>query len=304
METKVLDLSTLVGDMHEMLSRLLGENIDLRTVNRAPAGRIRADRGQVEQILVNLAVNARDAMPGGGRLTIETRDVTLDDAYCRQHGEAQPGEYVMMAVSDTGVGMDEATRTRLFEPFFTTKQPGEGTGLGLSTVHGIVAQHGGTIGVYSEPGRGTVMKVYFPRIEEAARPKTEPGASAALPRGSERILVVEDDAMVRAVAVAILTRQGYEVIAAESGPAALKQCERGGARIDLLMTDVVMPGMNGRELADTLQARRPGLRLLFTSGYTENVIGQHGVLDEGVAFLGKPYTPRSLAAKVREVLDA
>jgi len=304
MEPRVLDLNELIGEMHKMLVRLIGEDIVLTTENRTRVGRIRADRGQVEQILVNLVVNARDAMPGGGRLTIETKDVVLGDAYCQQHREVRPGEYVMLAVSDTGTGMSPETRARVFEPFFTTKGPGEGSGLGLSTVHGIVKQHEGSVEVYSEPGRGTVLKVYFPLVYEPSQRVGGAVPESTLPQGTESVLVVEDDATVRAVAASALNRLGYHVVEAESGTTALALLAAGETRVDLLLTDVVMPDMNGRQLAEEMAQRVPGIRILFTSGYTENVIGRHGVLEPGIHFISKPYTPGGLARKVREVLDA
>ena len=251
---------------------------------------------------MNLAVNARDAMPHGGRLLLETGRVERDENYARLHPEARPGRYALLAVSDTGVGMDEATRQRIFEPFFTTKEVGQGTGLGLAMVQGIVAQSGGYINVYSEPGQGTTFKVYLPVLAETAADAVKP-PSVPAPRGQETILVVEDQAEVRDYAVAVLTEYCYHPIPAADAGEALSICERESGRIHLVLTDVVMPHTSGRELAARVVKMRPGTKILFMSGYTDNVIVHHGVLDEGVFFIGKPYTPSALAKKIREVLD-
>jgi CheY-like chemotaxis protein len=242
-------------------------------------------------------------MPEGGQLVLETASVVLDEAYCQRHVEARPGPHVMLAISDTGIGMNEAVRERLFEPFFTTKPKGRGTGLGLATTYGIVKQAGGSIEVYSELDRGTSFKIYLPEaLEDPLAPLEDRGEPGELPRGSETVLVVEDDPIVLELARALLERQGYRVLVAADGAKALATSE-SEARIDLLITDVVMPGMNGRELAERLRALRPGLRVLYTSGYTENVIVHHGVVDAAVQFLAKPYEQISLVRKVRQVLD-
>ena len=302
-QPKVIDLNEVLENMHRMLVRIIGEDLELRTLPAHTLGRIKADPGQIEQIIVNLALNARDAMPGGGKLTIETADVSLDDAFCRTHPDVQPGSHVMLTVSDTGEGIDEETREHLFEPFFTTKQQGAGSGLGLATVYGIVKQHGGAIDVHSVQGAGATFRIYFPRVQGRARAVTRSSSFKDLPRGAETVLVVEDEAMVRNIAIRILTRLGYTVLSAEDGPSALERASEQNAPIDLLFTDIVMPHMNGRELAVEMNARYPELKVLYTSGYTEQTIAHHGVLDQGIEFLGKPYTPQGLAEKVREVLD-
>jgi CheY-like chemotaxis protein len=289
--------------MAAMIGRIVGEDIELRVIPAADLWKTRVDPGQLEQVLMNLVVNARDAMEQGGTLTIETGNVRLDEAYASAHAGATLGPNVMLAISDTGIGMDRATQGRIFEPFFTTKAQGKGTGLGLSTAFGIVNQSGGTIWVYSEPGQGTTFKVYFPRAEgEAADvPAAHPEPHAA--HGTETILLVEDEAGVRSVARTILTNHGYTVLEASSGEEALR-IAHDATTIDLLVTDVVMPKMNGRQLAQQLLDTRPQLKVLYISGYTDNTIVHHGVLDEGVAFLQKPITPARLAQKVRTVLDS
>jgi two-component system, cell cycle sensor histidine kinase and response regulator CckA len=303
-EQRVIDLNQLIVDIDKMLRRLIGEDVDLVTVQGQDLGAVKADPGQIEQVLVNLAVNARDAMPTGGELTIETANVTLDANYARTHAEALAGEYVMVAVSDTGAGMTDEVKAQVFEPFFTTKEIGKGTGLGLATVYGIVKQHGGHISVYSEPGQGTTFKVYLPRVQGVVTETNLPTDEATpLPQGTETVLVVEDEPVVREFAVQSLTGLGYVVLEASSGGEALQVARNHAGNIDLLLTDVVMPKMSGKELAIQLKETRPPLAVLYTSGYTDNAIVHHGVLDEGVAFLQKPFTTIALARKVREVLQ-
>ena len=264
---------------------------------------MKVDPGQFQQILMNLAVNARDAMPDGGKLMIETANVELDPGYCALHPYVNPGRFVMLAVSDTGKGMSEEVKAHIFEPFFTTKERGSGTGLGLATTYGAVHQAGGSIEVYSEVGIGTTFRVYLPRVEEEAASPVKDDRPAALPVGTETVLIVEDEGILRNLCVQILERLGYKVLQARDGAKAIAEAQGYGDRIDLLLTDVVMPGMNGSELATQLVLHHPEMKVLFTSGYTEDVISHHGVLAEGVSFIGKPYTPSALARKVREVID-
>jgi len=304
LQPKVLDLNAVVANIDTMLQRVIGEDIDLLTILSPGLASVKADPGQIEQVLMNLLVNARDAMPAGGRLTIETADVVLDTDYARTHVAVNPGRYVMLAVSDNGCGMDAETQARIFEPFFTTKELGKGTGLGLSTVYGIVKQSGGNIGVYSEPGRGTTFRIYLPRIEEAAE-AVEPGkAREQLPRGSETILLVEDEAGVRTLAKTILQTHGYTVLDAAQGKDAFLLSGQHEGLIHLMVTDMVMPEMSGREVAERLKPLRPNMKVLFMSGFTDKAMVHHEELDPGMAFLQKPFTPQTLARKVREVLDA
>ncbi|HEX8843853.1 MAG TPA: response regulator [Pyrinomonadaceae bacterium] len=303
LQPKVLDLNAVVSDMEKMLGRLIGEDIELQTALSSELGSVRADPGQIEQVLLNLAVNARDAMPHGGNLIIETENVSLNEGYTTRHIAVKPGAYVMLAVSDTGCGMNEETQSRIFEPFFTTKEVGKGTGLGLSTVYGIVKQSGGNIWVYSEVGVGTAFKIYLPRVEEAAQ-EYKPGHEVKEPLdGTEIILLAEDDERVRNLVREVLEGYGYRVLEAEAGGAALSVAERHGGPIHLLLTDVVMPKMSGRELADRLVQSRPGMKVLYMSGYTDESIVHHGVLDAGTPFIQKPFEPEALARKVRELLD-
>jgi PAS domain S-box-containing protein len=304
-EPRVVNLNDLIDNLHKMLVRVIGEDVTLRTVLSKDLHPVLVDPGQFQQVLLNLAVNARDAMPDGGTLVIETAEVELDEAYCAAHPEAQPGPFVMLAVSDTGHGMSDEVKSHLFEPFFTTKSMGRGTGLGLATTFGIVKQAGGSIEVYSEPGVGTSFKVYLPRAEGAATSVgTARGRKGAMPGGRETVLVVEDEAVVRDLVMGILNRLGYRVLAAANAEEALALARRHREPIDLLMTDVVMPGMNGRELAERLTVVHPETRVLYASGYTENVIVHHGVVDATLNFIGKPYSPQGLAMKIRDVLDA
>ncbi len=305
LQPEVLDLNVVVAEMEKMLRRLIGEHIALVTVLSPDLGAVRADPNQIEQVLVNLAVNAQDAMAqvGGGKLTIETANVDLDDAFAQAHLGSVPGPYAMIVVSDTGCGMDATVRAHLFEPFFTTKEVGKGTGLGLATVYGIVKQSDGYISVHSEPGRGSNFKIYLPRIAAPAGPAPAPAKSGP-GRGTETILVVEDEPAVLALSRRALEAQGYVVLAASDPSAALRLVELHGGTIHLLLTDVVMPGLSGRVLADRLAARRPGIRVLYMSGYPGDAVVQHGELPPGSAFLQKPFAPDALARKVRDVLDA
>ncbi len=302
LHARVVDLNDVVGGMDDMLRRLIGEDVQLTSTLGATQGFVRADPGQIGQVLMNLAVNARDAMPSGGRLTIETTNVVLDEAYAAQHPGSHAGPHVMLAVSDSGVGMSPDVQRHVFEPFFTTKEKGKGTGLGLATAYGVVKQSDGYIEVESRLGAGTTFRVYLPAVREepAETGAREPEPS---PRGSETILIVEDDPAVLGMTREMLQNQGYRVIPAPSGPAALDAAERHDGAIDLLLTDVVMPGMGGRELAERLTATRPRLRLMFMSGYTDDAVIRHGVEQRSTAFIQKPFRPEALAHKVREVLD-
>lgn len=297
-----LSLNDVVTDMTKMLKRLIGEDIQLVTKLKPELYRIKADPGQIEQVLMNLIVNARDAMPTGGVLTIETANANLDDAYTSKHVDVTPGQFIMLAVSDTGTGMDPQTRVRIFEPFFTTKEKGKGTGLGLSTVYGIVKQSGGNVLVYSEEGKGTSFKVYLPQVEDGTK---TPAISVVEPvmRGSEIVLLVEDEDMVRNLASELLQESGYQVLTANGGEEAVKLFNEH-KQIDLLITDVIMPKMSGKEVADRLRKLHPGTKVLFMSGYTDEAIVHHGIVDSHIAFIQKPFSENALAKKVREVLDA
>ncbi|MBW2461810.1 MAG: response regulator, partial [Deltaproteobacteria bacterium] len=299
---EVIDLNRGVDRLRSMLRRLIGENIELQIATEGDLGWVSADPSQVEQIILNLAINARDAMPDGGKMIIETANVTMTDEDCLNLAGAKPGPYVMLAVSDSGIGMDAETRAKIFDPFFTTKELGLGTGLGLATVHGILGQHGGSIEVESEPGKGTTIKAYFHRVRDEATPVSKPKRSTRR-GGQETVLIAEDDDMVRTLAVRLLDNLGYEVLAASSGADALSIAESHEGPIALLLTDVVMPRMNGRDLAEKLVAARPEIQVLYTSGYTHDVISHHGVIDEGIHFVAKPYSLDVLAARVREVID-
>jgi PAS domain S-box-containing protein len=304
LQPTVLDLNILVSETEAMLARLLGEDIRLATHLTSDLGAVKTDRSQIEQVIMNLAVNARDAMPQGGQLTIETANVDTDDVYARDHFPAAPGSYVMLAVSDTGIGMSQETQAHMFEPFFTTKGKGKGTGLGLATVYGIVKQSAGFIWVYTEPGQGTTFKIYLPRVAQAPAPRVSSANSRpVILSGTETVLLAEDEAAVRTVARQALERHGYTVLEAPSGEAALDLAQRYSGSIHLLLTDVVMPGMSGRSLALRLAAVRPEMRAIYMSGYTDEAITRHGVLEPGVTYVQKPFSPDALVRKVREVLD-
>jgi CheY-like chemotaxis protein len=303
-EPRVLNLNDLVLSMDKLLRRLIGEDVELIARPAPDLGLVKVDPGQFEQILINLAVNARDAMPDGGKLTIETRNVLLGADDTRQYPEVIPGPHVLLAISDTGVGMNEVTRAHIFEPFFTTKERGKGTGLGLATCYGIVKQAGGHIWISSEPERGATFKIFLPRIEAEATPFASRAATVLPSRGDETILLVEDEPLVRNLAVQALRAHGYTVLVAGSGGAALAVARAHSGTIDLLVTDVVMPQMSGTQVAQQLSASRPGVKVLYISGYTENTAVHRDVLEQGIAFLAKPFTPSVLAHKVREVLDS
>jgi PAS domain S-box-containing protein len=303
---KVLNVHTVVADMEKILRRLIGEDIQLETNSEKDLGLVKADRSQIEQVILNLAVNARDAMPNGGRLTIETANVELDSSFTRAPQVLAPGKYVMLAVTDNGTGMDADTQAHIFEPFFTTKEKGKGTGLGLATVYGIVKQSGGYVWVYSEPGHGATFKVYLPRIEDEDSPLVrEPSEIRSLQRGSsEVVLLVEDEKGVRQLAREYLETSGYRVIEAEDGHTALELAAMHAGTIDVLLTDVVMPGIGGRELAERVVQIRPGIKILYMTGYTDRAIVHHGVLATDAVLLQKPFTLATLAAKLREILTA
>jgi nitrogen-specific signal transduction histidine kinase len=303
MEMRVLDLNILLQNLNKMLRRVIGEDIELVTRLADDLGRVKVDPGQIEQVIMNLTVNARDAMIEGGKLTIETANVELDEEYARTHVGVIPGRCVMLSVNDTGVGITPEVRERIFEPFFTTKKEGEGTGLGLSTVYGIVKQSGGNIWVYSEPEKGTTFKIYLPLVNEPLEEKKERVVKEASPRGNETILVVEDDEVVRKLAVRILREQGYRVLEASQGVDAFLICEEHKGPIHLLVTDVVMPKMSGRELAERITSIRQEVKVLYMSGYPDDTVAHHGILNEGMNYIQKPFTLEGLARKVRGVLD-
>jgi two-component system cell cycle sensor histidine kinase/response regulator CckA len=303
-ELRVTNINLLISDMHGFIGRLIGEHIELKILPAADLGSARVDTNQIEQVVVNLVINARDAMPQGGRLTIETANIVLDAEYASEHIDITPGRYILLTIGDTGVGMDAAVQEHLFEPFFTTKGPGKGTGLGLATCYGIIKQHGGYIRAYSELGRGTLMKVYLPRVDAPIEPLPIIAARSN-PRGDETILLVEDEPAVRDLAARVLRSQGYTVLEAGDGTEALRLItQQPGTHIDLLVTDVVMPQMGGGELAKRLSALRAGIKVLFTSGYTEDAMLHAGQLATGTHFLHKPFSPAVLAQKVRSILDS
>jgi CheY-like chemotaxis protein len=299
---QVLDLNAVVSNVEKMLRRLIGEDVKLRTVLDPSLGRVKADPGQIEQVIMNLVVNARDAMPSGGSLTIETSNVELDEVYARSHATVKPGPHVMLAVSDSGVGMTLETKTHIFEPFFTTKEQGKGTGLGLATVYGIVKQSGGSIWVYSELGQGTAFKVYLPTVSKgpAARgpAKTETDSAS----GSETVLVVEDEEGVRSLIHLALESAGYKVLETGDAESALATCASYDGPIHLLLTDVVMPKMSGPVVAEKITALRPDIKVLYMSGYTDDAVVHHGALSQDMPFIQKPFSPVALRKKIREVL--
>src|SRR5581483_685564 len=301
-EPKVLDLNETVRETEKFLRRLIGEDVLLTSVLDPNISRVKVDPGQLGQVLMNLAVNARDAMPKGGTLTVETRNVELDHEYSRLGPELQPGRYVLLSIADTGSGMTADVTAKIFEPFFTTKGGGKGTGLGLAVVLGIVRQSGGHVEVDSEPEVGTMFKIYFPAVDEQLSPARGID-SGTDPRGTETVLLVEDENAVRGLAVLVLQSYGYKVLTASNGVEAIRAVEKHRGQIDRLVTDVVMPGMGGPDLAQALQPHFPQVRVLFTSGYTDDAVVRHGLLSEKVAFLQKPYSPVALVRKVRHVLD-
>ena len=303
MEMKVLDLNALLRNLHKMLSRIIGEDIELMMVLGENLGRVKTDPGQIEQVIMNLAVNARDAMPKGGRFTIETANVNLNKGYARNHVTVPPGPYVMISVSDTGMGMTPEVRDRVFEPFFTTKEKGKGTGLGLSTVYGIIKQSGGHIWVSSEPGKGTEFKIYLPRVDEPLEELKEKVEKEGVPRGNERILIVEDEEYLLKLAGRILERQGYTVLQTSSTSEALEICKEQKKPIHLILTDVVMPKMSGLELIEQCRQMRADFKTLYMSGYTDDIITHQGILQEGLDYIQKPFTVDELSRKVRRVLD-
>jgi PAS domain S-box-containing protein len=304
-EPHIINLNHLIAEMDKLLRRLIGEDIELVTLPAANLAPIKADPGQIEQVIVNLAVNARDAMPDGGKLTIETRTVEIDQSYVQQHVGVTLGIYVLLAVSDTGIGMDAETQRQIFEPFFTTKPKGRGTGLGLATCYGIIKQHGGHIWPYSEPGHGSTFRIYLPLADEPVSAHAEHRHSDALPGGTETVLLAEDEAAVRVLAARVLRERGYTVLEASDGGEALRLAgEHGAAPIDLLLTDIVMPRVSGKALVEQVGAIHPHIKVLYISGYADHAVVHHGRLDPGVDFLHKPFSPSTLARKVREVLDA
>ena len=301
---RTVQLNTLIVHMEKMLSRLIGEDVELITVAAAEPANVRTDPGQLEQVVMNVVVNARDAMPGGGKLIIETANAQVDQTYAGPNVDLKPGSYVVLAISDTGMGMDPETVTHLFEPFFTTKAPGKGTGLGLATAYGIVKQSGGAISVYSEPGRGTTVKIYLPSAEAKLAAEAAEQEPAAALRGSETILVLEDEARVRKLVCEVLAGRGYHVLEAVRGEEAIRMAKEHKGRIHLLLADVVMPEMSGPQALEQIRTRHPNMKVLFMSGYTDEAMVHHGILDSGVPFLQKPFLPETLARKVREVLGS
>jgi signal transduction histidine kinase/ActR/RegA family two-component response regulator len=303
LQPRVLDLNEIVENMNRMLRRMIGEDIQFQTILTPGLWPVKVDPGQIEQVIMNLVVNARDAMPQGGRLTLETANKDLDEEYARRHISVKPGAFVMMAVTDTGCGMDAKTQSHLFEPFFTTKEKGKGTGLGLSTVYGIIKQSGGNIWAYSEVGKGSTFKVYLPRAQKMVKKCKPKEVAPAIAKGTETILLVEDEEAVRTMISRVLQGSGYMVLEACQGKEAIEVCQKHPGPIHLMVTDVIMPQMSGRELAERLSSIRPKMKVLFMSGYPDNAIVHHGVLDPGTAFLQKPFTLTALENKVREALE-
>lgn len=303
-EPKILNLNHILRNMEKMLQRLIGEDIEYTTHLDETLGSIQADAGQIEQVIMNLVVNARDAMPSGGKLTLETQNIELNENFSRKHVDLQPGNYILLAMSDTGIGMEEEIQNHIFEPFFTTKEKGKGTGLGLSTVHGIMKQSNGQISVYSAPGQGTTFKLYFPRMDASPAQSFLPEAASYSLRGTETILLVEDEEFVRKIIHRILNLQGYNVLQAENGDRARQLADSFPDKIHLLLTDVIMPQLSGQELSKQLTLSRPGIKVLFMSGYTDAAIVHHGILDEKVHFIQKPFTTELFLQKIRELLDA
>ncbi len=304
LQPEALDLNAILAGMEGMFRHLMGGDVDVRIVPGAGLKPVYADAGQVEQVMINMAMNARDAMPRGGKLTLETANVTLDEEKAGLYPDLKPGDYVMLAISDTGTGIAAGVKEHVFEPFFSTKEVGQGTGLGLATCYGIVKQSGGHISLYSEKDRGTTFKIYLPQVSQDGSPRNPARVSEALPRGTETLLLVEDDPALRRMAATLLGRLGYTVLPAADGAEALALFDRHGGAVDLLFTDVIMPHLGGKDLADRVSEKRPEMKVLFTSAYTENAIIHQGVLNPGVALLQKPFAPSALARKVREILDA
>jgi CheY-like chemotaxis protein len=303
MQPQIVDLNSVVTRTGKLLLHLIGEDVDFQTITSPDLNKVLADEGQIEQVLVNLAVNARDAMPKGGKLTIRTDNVELDEEYCRLHMQVSPGRYVMIAVTDSGHGMTDEVKSRLFEPFFTTKEQGKGTGLGLATVYGIVKQSGGSIWIYSEVGLGTTFKVYLPAVVNAQEQPHEAYTTGPQVNGSATILLVEDEPVVRQMTRQVLDRCGYKVLEADGADAARSICRNHLSGIDLMLTDVVMPKVNGRELAGELQSQYPDMKVVYMSGYTDDVILPYGIRSGEIAFIEKPFTPKTLSLKLQEVLN-
>jgi two-component system cell cycle sensor histidine kinase/response regulator CckA len=303
LQFRVIDLNSVLADIEQLLRRMIGEDIELVFLLEPALGHIRADQGQIEQVVMNLAVNARDAMPKGGKFIIETNNAVLDESYARNRTTVVPGNYVLLVVSDTGTGIEKEIQEHIFEPFFSTKPAGKGTGLGLSTAYGIVKQSGGNIWVYSEPGKGTTFKIYLPRIDDHPVAPEIAIEGVEVTHGSETILLVEDEDGLRSLASDVLQMSGYTVITAPNAKEAFEIHSQQRDRIHLLLTDVVMPGASGRELAEQLKARDPQLKILYMSGYTDDTVVLHAAFEEGIHFLQKPFSPDKLTEKVREVLD-
>ncbi|MDD3627865.1 MAG: ATP-binding protein [bacterium] len=303
LKPKILNINNILSNVEEMILRIIGEDVLLKKILSSEIGMIKADPGQIEQVIINIAINAKDAMRSGGILTIETSNVYLDETYSQLHISTKPGEYVLLAITDTGHGMDEATLERIFEPFFSTKEQGEGSGLGLATVYGIVKQSGGNIWCYSEPGKGASFKVYFPVVEQKHEAENKTIEKGSVKR-NEIILVVEDQENIRDIACSVLEHAGFKVICASNGKDALNLCKKGEKSINLLYTDVIMPEMNGKQLAEEVQKIYPDIKVLYTSGYTDNSIVHYGVLDEGINFIQKPFNMELLIKKINEVLNS